>query len=162
MKKVALFTLLFCSLLVVSGWAQNSFKFTQKPANEGCEAKGKTFNIEGKLVAERLVGDDGGKALHFVAKKGSDVLLTIVALNPEQEATDISYHYLTKDFLEDLEISDFGGKGELSLDNMYSKYKCESISQFNVKKEVKEYNGTTVGDFKSKKAIDEFKKLLKP
>ncbi len=159
MKKVALFTLLFCNLLIVSGWAQNSFRFTQQPANEGCEAKGKTFNIEGKLVAERSVGDK--KVLHFVSKKVSDVLLTIVVLNSKQEATDISYHYLTKDFLEDLEISDFGGNGELSLDNMYNKYKCENISEFSVKKEVTEYNGTTVGNFKSKKEIDEFKKLLK-
>ncbi len=159
MKKNALFTALLMALLAISGFAQNTFKFTDKPANEGCQAKGKTFKIEGNLVAERSVGDDGTKVLYFAAKKESEVLLTNVVLNPSQEAKTIEYHYFTKDYLEDVELTDM--KNEVSIDNMYSKYKYEAISEFKIKKEMSEVNGTMVGNFKSKKEMEAFKKMLK-
>jgi hypothetical protein len=69
--------------------------------------------------------------------------------------------YLTKEYLEDAEATDFGGKGELSIDNMYSKYKYESFSEHKVKKEVNQVNGTMIGSFKNKKDMEAFKKMLK-
>ena len=159
MKKNALFTALFTCFLAISSFAQNTFKFTDKPSNEGCQMKGKSFTVEGNLVAERSVGDDGTKVLYFAAKKGSDVLITNVVLNSSQEAKTVEYHYLTKDYLEDVELSDF--KNEVSIDNMYSKYKYEAFSEQKVKKEIQEVNGTMIGSFKGKKEMDAFKKMLK-
>lgn len=159
MKKNTLFIVLFICLLAMNSFAQNTFKFTDKPSNEGCQMKGKSFTVEGNLVAERSVGDDGTKVLYFAAKKGSDILIANVVLNPSQEAKTVEYHYLTKDYLEDVELSDF--KNEVSIDNMYSKYKYDEISEFKVKKETQEVNGIMIGNFKNKKEMDAFKKMLK-
>lgn len=158
MKKIALFTLiLFYSL---SGFAQKSFKFTNDPSNEGCFMKGKSFTVEGKLVAEHT-HNDNGKSLYFAIKKDKHILMTYVELNASQEATSISYHYFTKEYLEDVEFGNFGGELELSIDNMYGKYKYEEITQHDVQKKNQEVNGTSVRTFKNKKELENFKKMLK-
>jgi len=159
MKKITLFTIVFTYLVAMSCFAQNTFKFTDKPSNEACAMKGKSFTVEGKLVAERSVGDDGTKVLYFANKKATDVLITVVVLNPSQEAKSIEYHFLTKEYLEDVELSDFNN--EVSVDNMYTKYKYEAIEEDKVKKSTNQVNGTMIGNFKSKKEMDAFKKMLK-
>jgi hypothetical protein len=160
MKKITLFTLFFLCLLAGTVSAQNSFKFTDKPANEGCFMKGKSFTVEGKLVAEHKHSDEG-KSLYFAIKKDKHILITYVELNASQEATSVSYHYFTKEYLEDVEFGNFGGELELSIDNMYSKYKYEEASQHNVKMTNQEVNGTSIRSFKNKKELESFKKMLK-
>jgi hypothetical protein len=44
---------------------------------------------------------------------------------------------------------------------MYSKCKYEECSQFNVQKKTQEVNGVVVGNFKNKKELEAFKKMLK-
>jgi len=160
MKAISHFGIFCLCLVAASSFAQNSFKFTTKPSNEACEMKGKNFNVEGKLVAERSVGDDGTKVLYFALRKNEEVLITNVVLNPAQEAKSVEYHYLSQEYLEDVELSDYNN--EVSIDNMYSQYKYEAFSEDKVKKTVQEINGTMIGSFKNKKEMSAFKKMLKP
>lgn len=160
MKKNILFTFLFLCIFMEITFAQNNFKFTTKPANEGCVMKGKDFSVEGNLVAEHTHSDNG-KSLYFAIKKDEEILMTYVELSPSKEAKSVSYHFFTKAYLEDVEFGNFGGELSLSIDNMYSKYKYEEFSEFNVQKKNEEVNGTTVRTFKTKKELEAFKKMLK-
>ncbi len=160
MKKNAIFSFLFLCFSTMNAIAQNSFVFTNKPANEGCPMKGQSFDVKGKLVAEHQ-HTDKGKSLYFAIKEKEHTLITYVELNPSQEATTVSYHYFTKAYLEDVEFGNFGGELELSIDNMYSKYKYDEVSQHNVAKKTQEVNGTVVRSFKNKQDLEAFKKMLK-
>lgn len=71
----------------------------------------------------------------------------------------LEYHFLSKEYLEDIELSDFNN--EVSIDNMYTKYKYEAIEEDKVKKSTNEVNGTMIGSFKNKKDMEAFKKMLK-
>ncbi len=158
-KNIVLTFALFCLLVNIS-FAQKDFKFTNKPSNEGCVMKGKNFSVEGNLVAEDK-HSDGGKSLYFAIKKGEDALITYVGLNPEQEAKNVSYHFFTKAYLEDVQFGSFGDDLSLSIDNMYSKYKYDEFSEENVQKKTQEINGTMIRTFKTKKELETFKKMLK-
>lgn len=160
MKKNIIFLFLFVYFTTMNAFAQNTFKFTSKPANEGCPMKGQSFEVKGKLVAEHEHSDKG-KSLYFAIKEKEHTLITYVELDPSQEATTVSYHYFTKTYLEDVEFGNFGGELELSIDNMYSKYKYDEVSQHNVAKKTQEVNGTIVRSFKNKQDLEAFKKMLK-
>lgn len=160
MKKTVFLMLVLSCFLVSKNFAQNTFKFTNEPSNEGCFMKGKSFKAEGKIIAEKE-NSDKGKSLYFAIKKAEHILMTYVELDASQEATSVSYHYFTKEYLEDVEFASFGSELTLSIENMYSKYKSEECSQFNVQKKTQEMNGIVVGNFKNKKDLEAFKKMLK-
>ena len=160
MPKVLL-TFLLC-LVSTMTFAQNTYRFTSTPKNADCPWAGKTFEAEGRQATEHK--HSTGRQVFFATlrKAQDDIKLTSFSLNEHDELYEVQYLYITAEHSKALE---FGNMGEpLGLDihhaSPFDNFETENISEENTEIENRQLNGYAFRDFKSKEAIEAFKKFL--
>jgi len=156
--------LVFATMFVLFStlaFAQNTFRFTNNPSNDACEMKGESVKVDGKLYAQRAISQ-GGKEMYFAHPSDGEVILTVLTLNSAGEVRMLDIHYITSEYIEDLVFEPWDDKkNSFLLSNFYTKYDCQSWSEFEAGMEEKSLNGVFVGNFASAKDIETFKQVFK-
>jgi hypothetical protein len=138
-------------------FAQNTFRFTSNPKNAACPWAGKVFEAEGRQVAEHK--HSTGRQVFFATlrKAQDDIKLSSFSFNENDELYEVQYLYITAEHSKALGFGNMGFPLGLDIHNVspFDKFETENISEEN-----RQLNGYAFRDFKSKEAIEAFKKFL--
>ncbi len=160
MQKITL-TFFLC-LIATMTFAQNTFRFTSTPKNSACPWAGKAFEAEGRQVAEHT--HSTGKYLFFATLRTAqdDIKLTTFSLDKNGKLYEVQYLYINAEQSKELVFGNMGEPLGLDIHNVspFDNFKMETISEENAEIENRQVNGYAFRDFKSKEAIEAFKKFL--
>lgn len=175
MKKLLVLGILACLTLSQTSFAQvtsqnlvgkeetdlHTFTFTKQPRNPDFRFAGEPFLVEGKLIIENE--HSIGKSLYFAIQRAeyNDILLTSLSLNTAGEAESVMFVYISQEQSKDLDFGTLTNNEKLDVFMNYDTFLTETIEQGSAKKVEGKINGMLIGNFKTKKDLEDFKKFLK-
>ncbi len=157
----ALLTLLLC-LVSTMTFAQNTYRFTSNPKNADCPWAGKTFEAEGKQATEHK-HSTGRQVCYAVLREAQDdIKLSWFSLNEQDEIYEVQYVYITAEQSKELSFGNLNEPLGLDINNAspFDAFETEVLSEEKTEAEQRKINGLFIQKFKSKEAIEQFKKFL--
>ena len=157
-----LVSLLIAYLLCSFGaFAQTrTLSFTKSPLNPSFKYAGESFLVEGIIIADKR--NATGREMYFATKREEyqDVLITWISVNKEAEVLKVLFVYITKEQSKHLVFGTLTDQDSLNISILDDTFLAESIAEDSIGKSEIQLNELSISKFKSKEAVEKFKKFL--
>lgn len=154
-------TLFLCFFSLMT-FAQNTFRFTSTPRNPDCPWAGKTFEAEGEQATEHKHSTGRQVCFAVLREAENDIKLSWFSLNEQDEIYELQYLYITAEQSKELAFGNLNEPLGLDINNAspFDAFETENLAEDKTEIERRKINGLFIQKFKSKTAVEQFKKFL--